>query len=106
MKEQLASVNPVLEDLRVRKEERIKQFTDIKAQIERINGEISGCSHLNDPVANHINVDEHDLSLRKLNEYQTLLRSIQKEKVCLFIRVFSAPLLVILHLYHIHFLYS
>ncbi|KAJ8648420.1 hypothetical protein MRB53_001443 [Persea americana] len=80
LKEQLASVSPVLEDLRIRKEERIKQFADIKAQIEKINGEISGCYHLNDAMANHINVDEHDLSLRKLNECQTHLRSIQKEK--------------------------
>lgn len=103
LKEQLASVNPVLEDLRIRKEERIKQFSDIKAQIEKINGEISGCYHLNDAVANHINVDEHDLSLRKLNEYQTHLRSIQKEKVCMLIRVSSTPLLVIFHLYHILF---
>eukprot|EP00268_Persea_americana_P020321 TRINITY_DN2051_c0_g1_i5.p1 TRINITY_DN2051_c0_g1~~TRINITY_DN2051_c0_g1_i5.p1 ORF type:complete len:598 (-),score=142.85 TRINITY_DN2051_c0_g1_i5:432-2225(-) len=80
LKEQLASVSPVLEDLRIRKEERIKQFADIKVQIEKINGEVSGCYHLNDAMANHINVDEHDLSLRKLNECQTHLRSIQKEK--------------------------
>lgn len=83
LKEQLASVTPLLEDLRVKKGQRIKQFADTKAQIEKINGEISGYCHSNEPVVNQINVDEHDLSLRKLNEYQAHLRSLQKEKVCL-----------------------
>ncbi|KAJ8646857.1 hypothetical protein MRB53_008605 [Persea americana] len=80
LKEQLASVTPLLEDLRVKKGQRIKQFADTKAQIEKINGEISGYCHSNEPVVNQINVDEHDLSLRKLNEYQAHLRSLQKEK--------------------------
>lgn len=79
LKEQLALVTPLLEDLRVKKEERIKQFTEIKVQIEKINGEISGC-HFRDAVADHVNVDEHDLSSRKLSEYQAQLRSMQKEK--------------------------
>ncbi|KAL5995503.1 hypothetical protein ACLOJK_025565 [Asimina triloba] len=79
LKEQLAAVTPLVEDLRAKREERIKQFTDIRAQIEKINGEISGYFHSND-AANHSSVDEHDLSSRKLNEYQAQLRSLQKEK--------------------------
>ncbi|XP_077230313.1 65-kDa microtubule-associated protein 6-like [Tasmannia lanceolata] len=80
LKEQLASVTPLLEDLRVKKEERIKQFADIKALVEKISGEISGYSQLNDAMANPMTVDEHDLSLRRLDEYQTHLRALQKEK--------------------------
>ncbi|KAK1279088.1 65-kDa microtubule-associated protein 6 [Acorus gramineus] len=78
LKEQLASVTPLLDDLRVKKEERIKQFADVKLQIEKINGEISGYNHVADTDPS--NVEEHDLSLRKLNEYHTQLRALQKEK--------------------------
>ncbi|KAK1302659.1 65-kDa microtubule-associated protein 6 [Acorus calamus] len=77
LKEQLASVTPLLDDLRVKKEERLKQFADVKLQIEKINGEISGYNHVAETA---INVEEHDLSLRKLNEYHTQLRALQKEK--------------------------
>lgn len=96
LKEQLASVTPLLEDLRVKKGERIKQFAATKAQIEKINGEISGYCHSNEPVMNQINVDEHDLSLRKLNEYQAHLRSLQREKVRLSLGISSSSLSVIL----------
>ncbi|KAK1287397.1 65-kDa microtubule-associated protein 6 [Acorus calamus] len=78
LKEQLASVTPLLDDLRVKKEERIKQFADIKLQLEKINWEISGYNHVAD--AGPDNWEEHDLSLRKLNEYHAQLRTLQKEK--------------------------
>lgn len=106
LKKQLASVTPLLEDLRVKKEERIKLFTDMKAQIEKINGEISGYCHSNEAVVNQINIDEHDLSLRKLNEYQAHLCSLQKEKVCLSYGVPSSAVFLIFLLYHIHCLHS
>ncbi|KVH88366.1 hypothetical protein Ccrd_024003 [Cynara cardunculus var. scolymus] len=48
LKAQLAMVSPLVEDLKVKKEERIKQFADIKGQIEKINGEISGYSQFVD----------------------------------------------------------
>ncbi|GAB4828689.1 hypothetical protein Ancab_018354 [Ancistrocladus abbreviatus] len=80
LKEQLASVTPLVEDLRLRKDERIKQFADIKAQIQRISGEISDCSLLNADAINGLSLDEEDLSLRRLTEYQTHLRSLQKDK--------------------------
>ncbi|XP_068661840.1 65-kDa microtubule-associated protein 6-like [Aristolochia californica] len=81
LKEQLASVTPLVEDLRAKKEERLKQFSDVKQQIEKISGEILGYSYLSDTAeAHHRDVDEHDLSLRILNEYQAQLRSLQKEK--------------------------
>ncbi|CAN1839260.1 65-kDa microtubule-associated protein 6 [Linum perenne] len=73
LKEKLASVSPLVDDLKMKKEERLKQFDDIKSQIEKISGEISGYS-------SSLSLDEHDLSMRKLNEYQTHLRTLQKEK--------------------------
>ncbi|KAI4357423.1 hypothetical protein L6164_001371 [Bauhinia variegata] len=80
LKEKLSSVTPLVEDLKKKKEERLKQFSDIKAQIEKISGEISGYSSVNNIVIDTVVLEEQDLSLRKLNEYQTHLRSLQKEK--------------------------
>ncbi|KAL1201118.1 65-kDa microtubule-associated protein 6 [Cardamine amara subsp. amara] len=81
LKEKLAAVTPLVEDLRIQKEERMKQFSDIKAQIEKISGEMSGYSdHLNKVMINSLTFEEQDLTLRKLNEYQTHLRTLQKEK--------------------------
>jgi protein regulator of cytokinesis 1 len=82
LKEKLASVTPLVEELKKKKEERVKQFTDIKAQIEKISGEICGTFSVNDDVSvsSTGGVDEQDLSIRRLNEYQTHLRSLQKEK--------------------------
>ncbi|KAK2453783.1 65-kDa microtubule-associated protein [Trifolium repens] len=82
LKEKLASVTPLVEELKKKKEERVKQFIDIKAQIEKISGEICGTFSVNDnvSVSSTGGVDEQDLSIRRLNEYQTHLRSLQKEK--------------------------
>lgn len=77
LKDKLASVTPVVDDLKMKKEERLKQFADIKAQIERISGEISGYH----PAIGTLVLEEQDLSLRRLNEFQTHLRTLQKEKV-------------------------
>lgn len=82
LKEKLAAVTPLVEDLRLQKDERMKQFVDVKAQIEKMSGEISGYSdQLNKATLGSLTLDEQDLTLRKFNEYQTHLRSIQKEKV-------------------------
>lgn len=83
LKEKLASVTPLVDELNTKKEERLKQFADIKAQIEKISVEISGYSnHINDHmIINSLTLEETDLSLRKLKEYQTHLRTLQKEKV-------------------------
>lgn len=80
LKEKLASVTPLVEELKKKKEDRLKQLSDIKAQIEKISGEICGIHPVNDDVSNTTGVEEQDLSLRRLNEYQTQLRSLQKEK--------------------------
>ncbi|PON83784.1 Microtubule-associated protein, MAP65/Ase1/PRC [Trema orientale] len=80
LKVKLASVAPLVEDLKLKKEERMKQFSDIKAQIEKISGEISGYSHLDTTAIGSLTLDDQDLSLRKLTEFQTNLRTLQKEK--------------------------
>lgn len=79
LKAQLAMVTPLVEDLKLKKEERIKQFAEIKGQIEKINSEISGYTQFVDAVSS-LNLEEQDLSFRKLGEYQSQLRTLQKEK--------------------------
>uniref|UniRef100_A0A7N0ZU31 Uncharacterized protein n=2 Tax=Kalanchoe fedtschenkoi TaxID=63787 RepID=A0A7N0ZU31_KALFE len=80
LKEKLAAVSPLLEDLRAERDERLKQVTHLIKQIDSLSEEISGYSKLNGNITTPINHDEGDLSLRKLSEYQNHLRSLQKEK--------------------------
>lgn len=79
LKDQLMLLAPVVEDLKLRKEERMKQFLNMRAQIDKITLEITGYSHLaNSGLA--LDMEEQDLSLRKFIEYQTCLQALQKEK--------------------------
>lgn len=87
LKAQLAAVTPLIEDLKLKREERMKQFADIKAQIDKINGETSGFIPMAESfVVNSADMDENDLSSKKLNEYQMHLHNLQKEKVQIFSR--------------------
>ncbi|MFS8018487.1 putative microtubule-associated protein, MAP65/Ase1/PRC1 [Helianthus anomalus] len=79
LKGQLMMVTPLVEDLKSKKGERIKQFADIKSQIEKINGEILGYNQITSTIS-FLNLEEQDLSIKKLGEYQSHLRSLQKEK--------------------------
>ncbi|XP_073286248.1 65-kDa microtubule-associated protein 6-like [Primulina huaijiensis] len=79
LKLRLASVTPIVEDLKLKKDERTKQFADIKAQIEKITNEISGYGHLV-CASTSLDLEEQDLSLRKFTEYQSRLRVLQKDK--------------------------
>ncbi|XP_042066457.1 65-kDa microtubule-associated protein 6-like [Salvia splendens] len=79
LKGQLASVRPLVEDLKLKEEERMKQFADIKSQIEKISGEISGYGSTSSSMS-VLTLEEQDLSVRKLTEHQSKLRSLQKEK--------------------------
>ncbi|KAL7186625.1 hypothetical protein ACSBR2_028370 [Camellia fascicularis] len=74
--EQLTAIAPVLEQLWKQKEERIKEFFDVQSQIQKICGEIAGTY---EQVGSHV-VDEADLSLKKLDEFQSRLQELQKEK--------------------------
>ncbi|KAH7544447.1 hypothetical protein ACOSP7_030299 [Xanthoceras sorbifolium] len=77
IKEQLAAIAPALEQLCEQKEERVKEFSDVQSQIQKICGEIAGSLNLSDQAPA---VDETDLSLKKLDEYQAHLQELQKEK--------------------------
>lgn len=79
IKEQLATVAPVLEKLWKQKEERIKEFADVQSHIQKICGEITGTLKVNEPMETP-KVDEDDLSLKKLDEFQFQLQELQKEK--------------------------
>ncbi|XP_020230604.1 65-kDa microtubule-associated protein 1 [Cajanus cajan] len=78
IKEQLESIAPILEQLWQQKEERIKEFSDVQLQIQKICAEITG--DLNPEQAGTFAVDESDLSLKKLDEYQSQLQELQREK--------------------------
>jgi chromosome segregation ATPase len=79
LKDQLAAVTPLLEDLRAKKEERIKQISSVQSQIEKIKAQISDQSYENND-SSPIN-DNHDLSNRRLSDLRMQLHNLQKEKV-------------------------
>lgn len=80
LKEQLDSITPALREMQLRKEERVKQFQAVQNQIRRISAEIAGQSQC-DEQPSKITVNENDLSQKKLEEYQTELQRLHKEKV-------------------------
>lgn len=77
IKEQLAAIAPALEQLWQQKEERVRAFSDVQSQIQKISGEIAGGLSNNQlpPI-----VDESDLSLKKLDSFHSQLQELQKEK--------------------------
>ncbi|KAJ3702995.1 hypothetical protein LUZ61_006700 [Rhynchospora tenuis] len=76
LRAKVSNINILLEKLRVKKEERTRKFTDIRSQIEKIRAEISGNGQSDELVEK----EEHDLSLRRLEEYQAQLQYLQREK--------------------------
>ncbi|KAF0922763.1 hypothetical protein E2562_001152 [Oryza meyeriana var. granulata] len=76
--EQLAKVEPVLDDLRRRRDERVEEFMVVQVQIVRLHAEISGTIDHGDPVPPL--VDEANLSLRRLAEFKSKLKELQTEK--------------------------
>ncbi|KAH0464206.1 hypothetical protein IEQ34_006992 [Dendrobium chrysotoxum] len=78
LKEELKATTPQLEEMRKRKNDRLSQFLQVMEQIRKISSEV-----LPDVQAKYkMNVDESDLSTRKLEEFQKELEALQKEKVC------------------------
>lgn len=69
-----------MEQLRKQKEERIEEFSDVKLQIKKIQVEIAGNLNVGEHTGKPV-VDEDDLSLKKLDEYQSQLQELQREKV-------------------------
>lgn len=80
LKEQLDAITPALQEMRLRKEERMNQFRSVQGQIQKISAEIAGQSVYDDSITNVI-VNENDLSLKKLEEYQIELQRLHNEKV-------------------------
>ncbi|KAK7256939.1 hypothetical protein RIF29_30551 [Crotalaria pallida] len=79
LKQQLAIIRPVLEDLRSKKDDRIKEFSKVKSQISQICAEIAGCEQsesVMDPE-----VDQCDLTVKKLGELKSHLQELQNEKI-------------------------
>ncbi|KAJ6828931.1 65-kDa microtubule-associated protein 1-like isoform X1 [Iris pallida] len=79
IKEQLAAISPALEQLCQKKEERIKEFAEVQSQIQKICCEIAGTLKIGEKSTTPA-VDEDDLSLKKLDEFQSQLKELQKEK--------------------------
>ena len=80
MREQLGAIEPHLDELRQKQEERMRQFSDVKAHISKITTEILG-NNLNDSGNEYSPATEEDLSLKRLDEYTSQLQALQKEKV-------------------------
>ncbi|XP_047333091.1 65-kDa microtubule-associated protein 8 [Impatiens glandulifera] len=76
LKEQLASITPALHEMQLIKEERLKQFQSIQAQILKISSEIAGRAESNIPSMTYKN----DLSIKKLEEYQNQLQRLLNDK--------------------------
>lgn len=79
LKEQLDSITPALREMRLRKEERVNQFQAVQGQIQKISAEIAGQSEYDN--SSTVIVNENDLSLKKLEEYQIELQRLRNEKV-------------------------
>ncbi|MCO5608818.1 hypothetical protein L7F22_063035 [Adiantum nelumboides] len=78
LKGQIAAITPQLEELRLKKEQRIQQFTDVTSQIQKLTAEIDGSS-VQSCNSQLIDIGD-DLSLRRLEEHHAHLQGLQKEK--------------------------
>ncbi|XP_057776952.1 65-kDa microtubule-associated protein 8 [Salvia miltiorrhiza] len=79
LKEQLNSITPALREMQLRKEERVKQFRVVQGQIHKISAEIAGRTEYKDSTS-PVCVNENDLSLKKLEEFQNELQRLHSEK--------------------------
>ncbi|KAL6843655.1 hypothetical protein ACP4OV_026717 [Aristida adscensionis] len=77
--ERVSSATALLEELRSLKSERSKQLAEIRSEIDKISAEIAGRSYGYEGSPRSSEV-EHDLTIRRLNEYKTRLTNLQKEK--------------------------
>ena len=90
LKEQISAIKPIFEELRSKKQERIKEFSEIQSQIVRICAEIAGHGQSN--CSSDPQVNERDLTVKKLGELKSHLQELQNEKVPLIIVVLSLKL--------------
>ncbi|XP_021683500.2 65-kDa microtubule-associated protein 5 isoform X2 [Hevea brasiliensis] len=78
LKQQISAVIPVLEDLRLKKQGRMKDFFETQLQIAGICTEIAGTGHSIKPTDPKVN--EQDLTLKRLEELKARLKELQNEK--------------------------
>ncbi|KAL6570185.1 hypothetical protein OROMI_014699 [Orobanche minor] len=76
LKQQISVISPILENLRLKKQERIKEISGIEFLIAGIRAEIAG----NDLGSNGIQVDELNLTTKKLGDLKSHLQELQFEK--------------------------
>ncbi|KAL0705394.1 hypothetical protein Bca4012_071819 [Brassica carinata] len=79
LREQLDAIAPALREMRLRKDERVKQVRSVKGEIQKISAEIAGRSTYEESSTN-IKIDDNDLSIKKLEEYQNELHRLHDEK--------------------------
>uniref|UniRef100_A0A2N9EMT8 Uncharacterized protein n=1 Tax=Fagus sylvatica TaxID=28930 RepID=A0A2N9EMT8_FAGSY len=79
LKEQISAIKPILEELRSKKQERIKEFSEIQSQIVYICAEIAGHGQSNSSSDPQVN--ERDLTVKTLGELKSHLQELQNEKI-------------------------
>ncbi|XP_042011446.1 65-kDa microtubule-associated protein 3-like isoform X2 [Salvia splendens] len=77
LKQELETIMPQLEDMREKRNERKRQFSEVLKQINSISMELAGSTETS---LVEISVDESDLSIKKLDDLRTQLLLLQKEK--------------------------
>ncbi|KAM7251846.1 hypothetical protein ACFE04_023729 [Oxalis oulophora] len=80
LREQLESITPALQEMRLQKQERLHQFQALQQQIQKISAEITGQSEYDNPSTN-VKVNENDLSLKKLDEFKAELDRLHDDKI-------------------------
>lgn len=79
-------IKPLLEELRRKREERLKEFLEVQSQIVRICAEIAGNPHHASSASPQ--VDQCDLTVKRLEDLKSQLQELQKDKVVIFIFVY------------------
>ncbi|KAH9574264.1 hypothetical protein CY35_01G047700 [Sphagnum magellanicum] len=77
LKEQLATIKPHLEALQRKKEDRAKQFVEVRRQIAHICGEIAATQATTEFF---LSGGDQDLTLRRLEECNAQLQTLQRER--------------------------
>ncbi|KDP40572.1 hypothetical protein JCGZ_24571 [Jatropha curcas] len=78
LKQQISALKPVLEDLRLKKDGRMKEFYETQLQIDVICAEIA--STVDSIKSIEPQVDEQDLTVKRLGEVKSHLKDLQSEK--------------------------
>ncbi|KAI3949127.1 hypothetical protein MKW98_026507 [Papaver atlanticum] len=78
LKDQISAIKPVLEDLRCKKDERVKEFQKIQSQIVQLLAQLAGNAHHDN--SSDPQIDECDLTMVKLGELKSQLQELEREK--------------------------